>query len=62
MPRQCENCGKPLVPSQNAPHKRFCGAYEGDSTGRCRQEWHDARRARALRALQDAEAKGAARS
>ncbi len=48
---RCANCTKPIQVTAAAPHKRFCGVTEGDTTGRCRDEWHHARRKRALQAL-----------
>jgi len=50
MPEQpsCANCTKPIERPVAAPHKRFC-------SGTCRNEWHLARRKKALAALTSAQ-------
>lgn len=51
MPR-CKNCDRPIIIPASARNKEFCGSSEGDSKGRCRQEWWERQRRQATRRLQ----------
>jgi hypothetical protein len=56
MTNFCDNCGNPLQPTPQAPHKRFCGVAEGDTTAHCRNEYHARARQRLVDRAREAEA------